>query len=390
MKTKSLLLLVFFFAMEIQGASAQSSKKGLPVIDLTKNYPKKEIRLQDIADIEYIRLETTDDLLLSGNVKLSAVTDKYLLLHEPLLGDIYVFNRKGKLHSRFKHKGQSGQEYMWITGGCAGTFFDEKAEEIYVCSQYIQVYSLSGEYKRTLKINTIERARTVFHFNDEALLVYEDTVIDPGFEKDTKASPYSLISKKDGSLISVLDIHFPERYSNREQVLLDNNMYTANILAYPDNRHYGQDFVIADISSDTLYLLKQNKELIPLFTRKPSIHASVDPKTIWAPQFTTNKFMILGLIPLVFNPEGGKFPVLMYEFETGEISSITFLYADERRGKWGSGSPTATAKNSTAELIHTEYIIENYRLKRLKGELEKLAQTLDEDDNPIVRIVTFK
>ena len=132
---KNILLLASFFLIGSQVVSPQSKTGDLPVIDFSKSYPKKEIILQDMADIEYVPLETTDDVLLSERAVLSYVSDNYILVHEPERGDIYVFNRTGKIVSHFNHKGQSGREYIAIKDeiGSNGTIFDEKNEEIFVC-----------------------------------------------------------------------------------------------------------------------------------------------------------------------------------------------------------------------------------------------------------------
>jgi hypothetical protein len=383
MKKNNLILLTSFFLMGSQIISSQSKTGGLPVIDISKKYPEKKICLQDIADIEYIPLETTDDILLSDRAVLSYVSDNYIFVHEPTLGGMFVFNRTGKIYSHFNHRGGSGREYSWIGG--AGTIFDEKKEEIFVCSQSIQVYSLSGEYKRTLKINTIQNEMKIFNFDDETLLVYDDVVVKPGLEGNTKKNPYSLISKKDGSVLSVLDIHLPERYSTR-RAETGNNSWRINYIYYTHNMYYGQDFMIADISSDTLYLLTQNRELTPLLTRKPSIHAS-EPRTIWTTLLTTDKFILIGLIPLNPNSKGGRIPVLMYEFETGEISRESISDAEFDMRGWNPGDSPAIAKNMTARLIQAPSIIDAYKKKQLKGDF---VMTLDEDDNPAVRIVKFK
>lgn len=66
MKIKNLILLIPFFLMGCQVEKSRSVKVDLPVIDISKQYPKEEICLQDIADSEYIPLETTDDILLSA------------------------------------------------------------------------------------------------------------------------------------------------------------------------------------------------------------------------------------------------------------------------------------------------------------------------------------
>ncbi|MDR1223233.1 MAG: 6-bladed beta-propeller [Tannerella sp.] len=390
MKIKNLILLTPFFLTGSQVTSSQSKTDDLPIIDISKEYQKKELRLQDIAAIEYIPLETTDDVLLSDKATLSYVSDSYILVHELIRGDIFVFNRNGKIHSHFNHKGASGQEYTWIG---AGTMLDEKEEEIFVCSHTIHIYSLSGEYRRTLNIKLNHYETKVFNFDDETLLIYDDVHVEqPGMKSNPpKTNPYRLVSKKDGSTVSVLDIHLPERYSTRFAEKVGND-WRPTFIYYPHSMYYGQDFVIADISSDTLYLLTQNRELIPLLIRRPSVHASSDPRTVWTTLLTTNKFTLMGTIPIAFNRRGGRIPIFMYEFETGEISKPSILDTEFDMDKWSPpGNPPAmTTKNRTAELIQAPSIVEAYRKNQLKGNAEKFAATLDENDNPVVRIIKFK
>lgn len=387
MKINSLILFVLAFLMGSQEISSQSKKGSLPIIDFSKNYPKKEICLQDIADSEYIPLETTNDVLLGDRLVLSYISDKYILIHEPIRGNIFIFNRNGKIYSHFNHKGQSGQEYAWI--GDAGTVFDEKNEEIFVCSQSIQVYSLKGEYKRTLKINTVDNYSKVFSVDDEALLVYDDVIVDPGLEDKTKRHPYRLVSKKDGSLISTLDLYFPKRYSTR-LVQIDKNSWGFVFMFYTESLHYGQDIMIADVSSDTLYQLTPNRKLIPKLTRKPSVHVSEEPRKVWATLLTTDKFIIVGTILLDFKSVGGKTPFFMYEFGTGEVTRVSFFDAEYDTKHWGPGNSPAIAKNQVAGLIQPSSIINAYEKRQLNRNVEKFIKTLSEDDNPVVRIIKFK
>ena len=82
-------------------------------------------------------------------------------------------------------------------------------------------------------------------------------------------------------------------------------------------------------------------------------------------------------------------PNLIYEFETGEMSEGSIL-DDDLRKRWTPGASPAISKNMTAELIWPSSIIAAYKAKQLKGDVAKLANTLDEEDNPIVRIIKFK
>ena len=38
-------------------------------VDVRKNYPEKEIRLQDVFHVEYVPLETNDEFITSANIK---------------------------------------------------------------------------------------------------------------------------------------------------------------------------------------------------------------------------------------------------------------------------------------------------------------------------------
>lgn len=369
---------------------AESKTDKLPVVDFSKEYPKKEFLLQDIADISYVPLETTDDVLLSNRAVLSCVTDNYILVHEFTRGDVFLFDRAGKIISHFSHKGPSGQEYPWI--GSAGTILDEKNKEIYVCSRSIQVYSLTGEYKRTLKINTLDVDRKVFNFNDDALLVYDDIIIEPSYANKTKKSPYRLISKKDGTDIQNLDMFYPVRYSNQMAIETEKG-WSSVILWSPDNKFYGKDFMIADMSSDTLLLLTQDKKLTPILRRKPSVH-DTDPKLVWQTYLTTDRFVIIGALSLDFNSKGGPIPMYMYNFETKDIFRPTFLDAEFGMSEWSMGmalgGATATAKNVHAGLVQAESIINAYNKKQLNESATKFAANLDVEDNFVVRIIKFK
>ena len=373
MKNKCLIILFCLLTINIYSIKAQSKTKNIPVVDVSKNYSLEKLSLQDMASVEYIPLETTDDILLSGNAALSAVGEKYILVHEFQLGDIYLFDRHtGKLKSHFNHKGGSGMEYNWIKNG---TILDEKAEEIY------------------LKIDCFDHDMKIIDYNDESLLIYDDVVIDPGREKQTAQTPYRFVSKKDGSTLSTLNLHFSRRNSNAVARQKENGWYSFQFY-YPHNMHYGSDIMIMDLSCDTLYQLSANKKLTPIFARKPSVYAS-EPRNVWTPLLTTDKFMLFGTFILDFNTTGRKGIEFMYDFKTGQIKKISIMdhelnYSIRGPREWDSGSSTAIAKNKSAEFVSASAMLEAYQKKRLKGNGNEVAKNLLEDDNQVVRILTFK
>ena len=94
------------------GNGKQKESDGLITVDVSKSYPKKELILQDLFDIEYVPLETTDEFVTAGNVR---VVDKDLIITKNngrTDGDIFLFDRvTGKGIRKINRLGQGGEEY---------------------------------------------------------------------------------------------------------------------------------------------------------------------------------------------------------------------------------------------------------------------------------------
>ena len=65
MRTKTFISAITLMASLI-ACRSQSEKTELITINVEKNYPKKELILQDFVDVEYIPLETTDEFINKG------------------------------------------------------------------------------------------------------------------------------------------------------------------------------------------------------------------------------------------------------------------------------------------------------------------------------------
>ena len=106
--------------------------------------------------------------------------------------------------------------------------------------------------------------------------------------------------------------------------------------------------------------------------------------------------MLIGTFLLDFNPKGGgTIPSFMLDFKTGEINRVPIWDTEYetkswKQGRWEPNATPAIAKNMAAELIQASSVIDAYKGKRLKGNGEKVAKKLLEDDNPVVRILKFK
>jgi len=386
MKTNVLLILSAAILFGCPSCNQNSTKGGLIEIDIAKKYPSKKVLLRDIANIEYLLLETSDDVLLGTPDRISYVSDKYIFLQNISRGNLYLFSRDGKIITRFNRMGKGGNEYSRLFSAV----FDEKNEEVFVFDHgKIFVYSITGAHKRTLECTASRGSISAYNFDDETILLYDEWVIKE--LGDIKAEPYLLLSKKDGSIVSTLDIRLSERYSWIKYIFSEEGARPVYANVH-NNRCSGRDFVIADISSDTVYKLTNKMELTPLLVRSPSVHAS-EPRTVWASPLMTDKFILLHIVTLDFDAiqrgERSRATMLMYEFESGETSEISLVH-DDYPGRWWPELNISTHRNMAISILDAPMLKNWYKEGQLKGELEQLAGTLKEDDNPVVMIVKFK
>ena len=369
----------------------------IPRIDVSKNYPKKSITLQDIADVKYVPLETSDNVLLDGNCKIWHVSDSYIVVSNPRQGDIFIFGGDGKIKYRFNHRGQGPEDYL----NASHLLFDEKNKEIFIhtlkSTPVFLVYSEDGKYKRTISFPSL--GADVFesnNFDDENILIYEKMMLFDRFEK----RPYMLLSKKDGKLTPIL-FTLPIRYSHIEIMgSWDPNGEfkppRVSMASVPNNRHDGQDFIIADISCDTIFQLKRDQSLTPLLIRTPSVHKT-EPKIFLTSILKTEKFMLLNKTTMWIPGSNDKRfykNVLMYNFSNGEINEVHnanvsfFLNDDFPFGRVSWQEETSAPKNTLVGKIEAMDLYDNRN--SIKGDLKKTVSAIDAEDNPVLLIAKFR
>ncbi|MDR1258254.1 MAG: 6-bladed beta-propeller, partial [Tannerellaceae bacterium] len=67
----------------------------LITVDVTADYPKTELILQDFMDVEYIPLETSDEFITQGSVR-AVGKDIIVVTNRINDGNIFIFDRNGK------------------------------------------------------------------------------------------------------------------------------------------------------------------------------------------------------------------------------------------------------------------------------------------------------
>jgi len=368
----------------------------LTEIDVFRSYPLKELYLQDVAKIEYIPIETNVNTLMRIRTDMIVyVSDNYIIVVNRIEADIFVFDGKGKSKFSFNHRGQGPTNYNSLWGGIA---FDENAKEIFVfdmaANPRIQVYAENGDYKRTFTGFPDFREIKLYSFDNETLLVYDESGVLG--QSNYSHKPYLLMSKKDGSIVDTLNIHLPVRLTNAAVWrTVENGQPMTYSMSVPitNNRSFGKDFIIADWSSDTIYRLTPQRELLPMIVRKPPMQ-STEPKIIISNFLTTDKFNLLGVYVMNYESlkDGGDITQmqLMNDFETGQINEYRFKNRDISSSRGTMFHEAITPKNTAVTVYDVAYLFEMDERGEIRSELKELLKSLDEEDNPILMKITFQ
>ena len=363
----------------------------LPILDISKEYPEIELDIHEIADVEYIPLETTDESVMTVGLH-HFISDEYIIIQD--LNNIQIFDRKGKHITRFNHAGPGPKEYHYIHG-CKADF---KAKELYIYDpKKIQVYSFSGEWVRTVG-NIPEGIRPEFTFNyNEKYLITHNVFHDYwNFEKlPVDLTPYYLIDKQTGEFIP-LPLTVKNRISrvvHKEIKDISENIaepIIEKILIEPMLAN-GSDILIADFGLDTLYSYKNNR-LIPIAVQYPSVHDSTPPVVI-APTHYTDQFLIFQPIEMKYDSKYvlqpmADAPFIMWNRKSNSLHRIKLYDSNrpEKNIKWDMKRVQFENPNHIRIIYNAEKLCEDYENGKLKGELKEVASRLTEEDNYVVAI----
>jgi hypothetical protein len=362
-----------------------SEPTSVPTLDLRQtSYPKSDETYEET--VKFIPLETRDDVLVAQRRRIVYFSDNKIVMAADN-GGIFVFDGQGKILSHFNHQGQGPEEYLYLNMNVYGTvtIYDEVTREIFVMEQIgrCQVYSEDGKYLRTFHFPKSKQYREAYSFDRESLLALDKNI-------DTD-SAYVLISKKDGSVLSCIDIPLQKRRADVRKVPLGKWGVTSSRIYTQHLHKEGNDFILSELSSDTIYRFTSDKRLIPILALTPSKQESETP-IVFQVFKTTEKCVI-----------GWKY---VFDFDTNGIKATPVIYDLEKRQAFGGdngkgvesficGITTSMRHNALPANLYIlnefpDRILDWIEKGMLEGKIKEVAEKLDPDDNPVIQVIKVK
>ena len=389
MRQVFLLLTIILFVKTEIGGQMQIGVDEVIRVDVRRSYStKKELILQDFMDVEYIPLETNNDFLVQGSVE--DVGKNFIIVRNNIHdGNIFIFDRNGKAVHRINRMGQGPGEYhAWsLTGGIK---LDEDNNELFINSdgtQSIIVYDLSGNFKRNMKNK--ERSDVlfksqltksfywnIFNYDKNNLICYDFF---------NKGIAFDLVSKQNGEVTKEIHIPFKEKLFLRHRDATANpGIFTQPLLPYNGN------WLLLEISSDTIFTLYPDHSLRPFIVRNPPIQ-TMDPKVFLVLRVMSNRyyFMETAMISTV-----NDYPRKFFAYDTQEKSFLGYTvyngdYTTKKELYMNRFIPVGQ-DGVYWQRLWAHQLVEDYKKGILKGKLKEIAATLDEEDNPVIMLIKPK
>jgi hypothetical protein len=354
--------------------------------DINKKYPSKTISLQDIADVEYIILESKDDYLYT---EFEYISENYIIARNQYDREFLFFDKKGRAVTKFSKYGSGPEEYTLAVW----TVYCEEDDDLYIFTYFngIKVYSQKGVYKRQLNIRKDAQLQFMYDYDKNYLLFYD--------YKDSHPNSFFLVPKGNGGNGEIINIpiSYPKKIEASIYITFENGAGTSAGFDPGFAIKNGPNVLLNDISNDTIFSCTPDKQLIPVFTRKPSNHKIESPVMVHA-YIETSFYYFFATQKLEFdfeNMAGLEKKGYFIDKKSNQIFQANIMNPDYS-GQNLAIYPYLAGKSSDSNVgvipIETSELLKANNNGKLKGRLKDAFDSMDEKDPEpfILMIMKFK
>lgn len=354
--------------------------------DLEADFPMETLDIQNIAEVKYLVLESSDDYLFTY---FEAISNSLVICKNNVDKSYLFFDQTtGKPLSKVNRYGSGPEEYV----SPVVSVYSEEKDELFILDYPagIKVYSKDGTYKRklTFREKSYPGGQHALYDFDANNLLFNDAF--QGSSINNYPTAFILMSKEDGHTTEEMEIPYEKK--------VNYIMLQGALGVMPGTYHAvrnGRDYLLTDYSSDTVYRFTPERELIPVLVRKPSIQA-MEVKILLHSWQETSKYLFFTTESLEYNEKELKgFPTKGYlmEKDSGKFFQTNILMKDYEGKQLILGPPvlsnSADEQTGVIKLSVTELMKANEEGK-LSGKLKEITTTLTEDDEFVLMILKFK
>ena len=376
---KNLFISIIAMVSMLSGCE-QATETGMITIDVEKSYPKKELSINDLWEVEYVALETDTTFLVAGGQPWHVGENK-LGFVDNRTGSLLFFDAKtGKKAFCINRKGAGPQEYKSV----GALVMDEKAGEVFAWSIFdgtFQVYDEQGNYLRTLQMHN--RRKDEYSYITNFINLDDANLLCSSNNMKGYATHY-LLNKKSGQTV-LIDSISNERYVSEYIFAQKDGVTYSTAPSLTPFIHTSEGLMYADHSNDTLYRMTDKMTPSPFIVRTPRVKET-EPNKILRFDNETDDWMFLSGIEMAYDfskNEGLHQTNYGVEKASGGIYELKFIHPDYEGKEY---SPTAL----NARYYPADELLTALEEGKLKGKLKEIASTLDEEDNGVVMLLKRK
>lgn len=363
---------------------------GLILINTHKDYPVSELKLNDVAEVKYIPLQSGKDSILyvaPPGLGIFVFRDTLFVRNTSVsspLDQIILYNLSGTPLLKIDKAGRGPGEYMKPDNYTVDTV----TREISIWDNLLKkviVYDFKGNFKREYRLNS--SFRIVMDLGPDHVIGYN------------KMSQF--VSRLDNKLrstgkrtITVMEKQDPERTAASPVFDYSRPMRSRPMIIVNHLTATAKGVYITNERSDTIYFMDRNFQLVP---KMIDITPYSSKQTQVMPAIETDRYIFFSNEPDAFAEEGYKdVKFFVYDKETRKISRLN--------------SRSRKDKSSSMPLINNEIALRQWHLTRnpdyaatflyptelkanytrLPAELRQITDTLKDEDNPVLMLIKFR
>ena len=388
MKNIFFLLGVLFICACTERKEANQNHSDLTAIDL-RLLDDNCLTDEDILNaINVIPLETTDDCLIQPDIQQMEVFDgKFYILDRQ--EKLFVFDRNGKFLHYIGRKGPGPEEYIAVSH----FYIHPKKKSITLISNgsfnFVR-YTLDGTYLGRGRIQVNRDSLSICRVS----LLDDDHLLLQNSNSPTNRSNYVIVNESDLSFHSYQMPYW--------------DFGTEHISDIRRNNYNGSRFYTIRFLSDTIYRWNRNGFVPELLLETGLKHATPEQVQSYGPYefysdatvklnrdgyscgidflFVTDKYLHFHYFGL------GWFDAVFWDLQTGKGA----LYRGATRGKnillYFYHHAMCTSENALVRYMYADTFFDHEQeIKALNlPQMQKLYETLKEDDNPVLILYNYK